>query len=714
MGYVLAAVLASTIVPTVELPVPVSDPCRQFDSRGADQRVAKPITASDLVELGDIGRSDPHPSESPFAISPDGTRVAFLLRRANSKQNAYCQRLLVVPMHGSDTAVESDRGGDFIRRDFELRNFVSVMSGLAKVITPQWSPDGQKIGFLKKIGPTQQVWLADPNGRKPAYKATSLPDNVDEFTWSKDGKKLVVASRPGIRQQAETIAKESRDGFLFDERFAPQIADRPIPTEILTTLFYAVEAKTGVARLATDAEIALLRPNQPAGIAAAARNFSASPDGKSAAWLHPLDPGQLLGSSGVTMQTSDGNERTCDEACRGIRQLFWSADGSHIYGLQKSSWLAGQTSLLRWTVGDAAPTRVMVTENELIGCLMADKELLCARENARTPRQIVAINPDTGAERLIFDPNPDFKKIRLGNVQRFTVRNAIGVESHADLVLPPDHKPGDKHPLVVVQYASIGFLRGGTGDEFPVQLLAAKGIAVLSFWRPEPVPAAMEAKSEAEFMRISRHNWADRRSVQSALEIAVQQALATGTIDKDKMGISGFSDGGATVQWSLINSSLFKVAAMGSCCEGFDVFALAAGPTFTQQGRDIGLKFFQPGAEEHWQPLSLTLNADRIDAPILIQNADTEYEGGLDVFETFRSRGKAIEMFVFEGETHVKYQPSHRLAIYERSTEWFQFWLMGVMNCNSSKAGQYERWKTMKNAPNDRNLRCEAGTSLEP
>ena len=99
---------------------------------------------------------------------------------------------------------------------------------------------------------------------------------------------------------------------------------------------------------------------------------------------------------------------------------------------------------------------------------------------------------------------------------------------------------------------------------------------------------------------------------------------------------------------------------------------------------------------------------------ILIQNADTEYEGGLDVFETFRSRGKAIEMFVFEGETHVKYQPSHRLAIYERSTEWFQFWLMGVMNCNSSKAGQYERWKTMKNAPNDRNLRCEAGTSLEP
>ncbi len=714
MGFVLAAVLASTIVPTAELPVMVSDPCSQFDSRAVDHRIARPIAADDLVELGDIGRSDPHPSESPLAISPDGTRVAFLLRRANSQQNGFCQRLLVVPMYGSKKAIEIDRGGDFIRRDFELRNFVSVMSGLAKVITPRWSPNGQKIGFLKKVGPTQQVWLADPNGMKPAHKVTSLPDNVDDFAWSDDGSYLVAASRPGIRQQAETIAKESRHGFLFDKRFAPQMADRPIPTEPLTTVYHTVDVKAGTARLATDAEIAFLRPKQPAGMAAGARNFAASPDGKSAAWLHPLAPEQLLGSSGVTVKTSDGNERTCNEACRGTRQLFWSADGSHIYGLQKSSWLAGQTRLLRWTVGSVAPKQVMITENELIGCVMVDKELLCARENALTPRQIVAINSDTGAERLIFDPNPEFKKIRLGNVQRFKVRNAFGVESHADLVLPPDHKPGDQHPLVVVQYASIGFLRGGTGDEFPVQLLAAKGIAVLSFWRPEPVPAAMEAKTEAEFMQINRHNWTDRRSVQSALEIAIQQALATGTIDKDKIGISGFSDGGATVQWSLINSSLFKVAALGSCCEGFDVFALAAGPTFTQQGREVGLKFFEPGAEEHWRPLSLTLNADRIDAPILIQNADSEYEGGLDVFETFRSRGKAIEMFVFEGETHVKYQPAHRLAIYERSTEWFQFWLMGVMNCDTSKAGQYVRWKAMKNAPSGKDLRCELGTSVEP
>jgi dipeptidyl aminopeptidase/acylaminoacyl peptidase len=714
MSAIFAALLASTIIPTAELPPPAADPCRSFDSRAGHSSVERLITAADLVELGDIGRSDPYPSESPFAISPDGKHVAFLLRRANAQENAYCQRLLVAPMRRNGVAVESDRGGAFIRRDFELRKFISVMTGLAKVIIPRWSPGGQEIAFFKMVGTSQQVWLADPTGSKPAYQVTSLPDNVDEFAWSEDGRTLVVASRPGIRQQAEAIAGESRHGFLFDERFAPQVADRPIPIEPLTTVYHAVDIKTGIARQATAAETASMTPKSPADIPEEARDFSASPDGKSAAWLHPLSPGQLLGASGVTIRTSNGGQRTCNEPCRGVRRLMWSADGNRLYGLQKFSWLAGKTSLLRWTVGDAAPTRVMVTENELIGCMMAGKEMVCARENVLTPRQLVAINPDTGTERVIFEPNPDFRKIRLGQVQRFTFRNAFGIESHADLVLPPDHKPGDKHPLVVVQYASFGFLRGGTGDEFPVQLLAAKGIAVLSFSRPDAVPAAMAAKTELEFMRESARDWADRRSVQSALEIAIERALATGTIDNENMGISGFSDGGATVQWSLINSSLFKAAAMGSCCEGFDSFTLAAGPTFTQQGRDIGFKFFEPGVEERWLPLSLTLNVDRIDAPILIQNTDSEYEGGLDVVETFRNRGKAIEMFVFEGEPHIKYQPAHRLAIYERSTEWFQFWLMGMMNCTPAKAGQYARWKAMRNAPAVDRLRCEAGTSTTP
>jgi len=143
-------------------------------------------------------------------------------------------------------------------------------------------------------------------------------------------------------------------------------------------------------------------------------------------------------------------------------------------------------------------------------------------------------------------------------VQRLRFRNAYGTESFADLVLPPDHRPGQQHPLVVVQYTSDGFLRGGTGDEVPIHPLANRGFAVLSFDRPTFSAAALTATSEEELVRANRADWIDRRRVQSSLEIALELAIETGAVDAGRMGISGFSDGGSTVQWALINSDLSK------------------------------------------------------------------------------------------------------------------------------------------------------------
>ena len=110
--------------------------------------------------------------------------------------------------------------------------------------------------------------------------------------------------------------------------------------------------------------------------------------------------------------------------------------------------------------------------------------------------------------------------------------------------------------------------------------------------------------------------------------------------------------------------------------------------------------------------MSLILNVDRIDTPILVQTGDSEYEIGLDVAEVYRTRGKAFELYVLEDEPHVKYQPAHRQAIYARSTEWFQFWLKGEMNCDPAKSAQYDRWKAMPGAPPADNLQCEITSAL--
>ncbi|PMY01186.1 peptidase, partial [Pseudomonas sp. MPR-R2A5] len=71
--------------------------------------------------------------------------------------------------------------------------------------------------------------------------------------------------------------------------------------------------------------------------------------------------------------------------------------------------------------------------------------------------------------------------------ERLRSTNSFGLPSFADLDLPIGYVPGKRYPLVVVQYNSRGFLRGGTGDDYPIQAFANRGFAVLSVDKPTPV-----------------------------------------------------------------------------------------------------------------------------------------------------------------------------------------------------------------------------------
>lgn len=687
------------------------DPCLLFEAEalgpGRDQE--SELTSSDLATLADIGRSDPNESASPFGVSPDGKHIAFLVRRANPQANAFCQKLMVASLAREGAPPrEIDRGGAFIRATFALRNFPVVGAGYAQVITPRWSPDGKRIAFLKRISERTQVWVVEATGNVPARPATSLPDDVEDFRWSADGSSLIVQTRPSVRVANAGIAQEARSGFVFDDRFSPQFADRPLPTGPISPEYLAIGG-SGNARSATESEQRLFgnqRDTSNTETPALARGYIEGEQGN-AAWTESKVPEQLIAPTRLVMHLPQGVTKHCDtRLCEGARHLWWGPNGQDLFVLQKTGWGQSQTGLLRWNVSWAAPRRVFATEDALIGCAMSRAELICAREGATRPRHLVALEPATGRERLIFEPNPDWQRFKLGAVKRMRFRNAYGVESFADLVLPPDHQRGQKHPLVVVQYVSDGFLRGGTGDEVPVQVLAAKGFAVLSFARPDFPGWVMEAKDERELRARNRTDWLDRRSVQSSLEMAIAQAIAGGAVDADRMGISGFSDGTSTTQWALINSRLFKAASLGACCEDMLSYPLAAGPYFERFGREMGYRFFEDDAPQFWKPMSLVLNAERIDAPILIQTGDSEYEAGLDVISAFRRQGKAIELIVLENEPHFKWQPAHRHAIYERSVDWFRFWLMHLIDCSADKHDQYARWASMRGAPAQADLRC--------
>ncbi|MBT2246894.1 prolyl oligopeptidase family serine peptidase [Sphingobium sp. BHU LFT2] len=115
---------------------------------------------------------------------------------------------------------------------------------------------------------------------------------------------------------------------------------------------------------------------------------------------------------------------------------------------------------------------------------------------------------------------------------------------------------------------------------------------------------------------------------------------------------------------------------MSSCCETPSSVATVTGPVFGRHLAEIGFPTLKAPNADFWRPYALSVNAARIDTPILMQLADSEYLYALETIHALEGEGKPVEAYIFPDERHIKWQPAHRLAIYERNLAWFERWLM--------------------------------------
>jgi dipeptidyl aminopeptidase/acylaminoacyl peptidase len=647
----------------------------------------RPIVAGDLLGLRDIGVPDASSeSASPLSVSPDGRQATFVLSRADPETNAYCRALIVLPVKRGALPRIVDRGGDLIT----LKAFVRglwVDFGFPKAVTPSWSPDGSAIAYLKREAGTTQVWIARSDG-SGAKAATREESDVESVSWSAAGGLVFATRRPRTGWSASAEA-EARSGWLYDRRFAPNYGPRPRLRESDAPLaWYRLDPLTRAIAPAGE---------KAPGMAKGGENGMVVAESGWRAWSSSEDE-SLLSRSRLWAAGPGGAPIRCDSAqCLDPSGMWWRKDGSRLHFLRREGWNKETYAFYRWDPGPSAPVRTFATTDVIQNCVAAGERLLCTSESSARPRRVVLLDPATGKSELVFDPNPEFKSIRLGSVRRLRWRNARGLEAWGDLVLPAGRRRGRKLPLVVVQYHSRGFLRGGTGDEYPVFLLAERGFAVLSLERPPSVAMSVPGLKTVEAANTAnQQGWADRRSLFSSLQAGVRLALATGDIDPARLGITGLSDGATSARFALINSDLFAAAAISSCCVEPKTAMTYGGIAFAEFNRAIGFPPATVDDPAFWRPMSLALNAGRMDTPLLMQLADEEYLLALEAFEALRENEKPVEMYVFPDEQHIKTQPAHRLAIYERNLDWFDFWLRCREDPAAGKARQYERWRAMR------------------
>lgn len=674
-----------------------ADECRALPPPHIEEADASRLpTVDDLLGLRDIGAAwVMDTSTAVFSVSPDMRSIALQLRRADLGRNDYCLGVYVIGLEPSVPAVEVNRGGEDIRHMTKGDSFArSVPPGNAENLVPKWSPDGIGLAFLRRDHGVTQVWYWTASSGI-ARAVTDERTDVETFTWSDDGRSVIFSTRSGLIAAEANITKEATEGFLFDDRFVPVASNRPFVPEPISIDVFAVDVATGRRRTATSVEQRGLVGVSNGATAAKAAWVVTGPEGRSA-WAVTSDANDVTAPLRLHLGIPGKTDTACDDpACLGVTDAMWATDGHTVVFLRYEGWRRSQTGLYAWSPLHGV-RRILLTEDLLLGCSPVLGAIVCAHEGALQPREVVRISLDSGRIVSLFDPNPEFKGLKLGTVQRLKWRNAHGIESYGDFVLPPSHKAGDRHPMVVVQYQSRGFLRGGTGDEFPIQVLAAHGFAVLSVERPPTVGMSQRPKTWDEVNRLDRLDWADFRSVQSSLEAGVAMAVATGTVDPSRVGLTGLSNGASTAQFTVIHDKVFSALALATCCEEPPIANTLQGPVYSSRMHEFGYPNLVEDGTAFWQDMSIRQNLDKLDLPILLQLADNEYLGGLESYMSLKAAGKPVELYVFPNEFHIKWQPMHRKAAYTRAVDWFDFWLQGHVDPEPSKRPQYQRWNALK------------------
>jgi dipeptidyl aminopeptidase/acylaminoacyl peptidase len=693
-------------------------------SRVPDAGILRGITLDDMVSLRQVHE----PRQSP-----DGRHVAFLVKQAFRSCDCYRTAVYITDSQDGSPA-----------QKLTEEDYISNL---------QWLPDSRSISFLSSKGGSMQLWRLDlttrraervfmhtPNRDRSTAHAISqsryLPaSGVLDYQWSPDGKRIAFTAEPPVDPSITDAA--AKEGYRYDDTTMNTIdlmvgdwapAHRPKQlwlydvskkredtvwttsgdwSNFITSLVWSPSGR----KLAFFYSTNLGRDPDSIGLVdiptlSATRIGSAGGTvfPESAAWSadeHAIAylAGSLL-SPVFTVAISNVIDRSRRENASGIYPshrpwLTWDADRHRILflsgGIGKDP---SQIGIYAVSEAGGEPLRLTATTGRTDDCdVILKGKLACVYQAPSVPPRPVLVSVTDGGIRSLTDVNPELKSIELGSVRELDWKNKFGDKVKGYLVLPTHHTPGVRVPLVVMGYGFTGeFVTQANSalTTYPAQAFARDGIAVLLFNY-----SRYEEWSGPNFERGSR---AIGYGPLSSIQAIVDQLDTEGLIDVHRMGMMGHSLSGFWVQLAITKTDLFKAVEMhnGGTLSEPESYSV----TGSKQIRELQEHYMggPPFGEtlKNYLGYSMTLNADRIHAPVLMEYDAIEATSAMLYYEAMQHYGVPVDFFIYPNDGHVTERPEHRFTSLQRNLDWFEFWLLGKENDPSSKTDQYTRWRQFK------------------
>lgn len=633
-------------------------------------RARAPIAARDLVEVAEIGAP---------TLSPDGQRVAYRVARPSVTDNRTMLDWYVAdlaggaPVHvGTSGAAQYEGSG-----------------GLAEQV-PIWDRDSRGLRFRALVDGAVGVW----HWREGGAAVREIVDDADilDFALSSDGKALrysVGATRAAI---GEAERRAYAEGVVADQHLdimqpvaGGAIADGRRVMQQLPTEWFERE------RLLWDAP----RQQRTIGI-----DGKVAPDADADADFPAprLEQGKRVASreGSIAEMGTDGDTKRVSVTRADGRALECQSTVCRSSRLAALAWLPGADTLLlferegsarellwSWRVGSRQARRIAATDGaqrtsyRAPRCAVAVHALVCAESGPLRPPRLVRIDVADGRTHLLADPNTGFRQRIAASAEEMRWDGDV-----TGILLRPTRAKGPL-PLVIQYYHCAGFLKGGVGDEIPMLPLVEQGIAVLCMDRARaPKGGGIEAGYALALADIER---------------AIDDLAAKGMIDPARVGIGGLSFGSEVALWAIRKSTRFA-AATSSSGQISDIYYWAnalPGRGFPEMLE----RYWQLGDPDddraRWTILAPASDAASIDTPLLMQLPESEARYVIEFHTRLKRAGKPAELILFADEPHIKTQPAHKLAVYERNLDWYRFWLKGEEDADPAKRAQYLRWRQL-------------------
>ena len=651
-------------------------PGAQDATAGLQQQ--RPMTTDDVLDMVSVGGA---------TISPDGEWVLYSRSDLAWDENERKTTWWKVPAEGG--------------RPFR---FIGEDGGSAFT----FSPTGDRIAFRRNVDGKQQLFVMRTDGGE-AVRLTDHESSVGSFAWAgEDGVRIVFIANEPRSEEEEAEHEKGADAIWVDEGPNGQgegswsnlwIVDAAFPDSDTTweaTRLTEQDRRIGQIAVSPDgsrvaftardenrrnqsnlSEIHLLRiadgeVRRLTDNRVPESRIRWSPDGERLAYTAVSDDEWELRLARIwVMDVGDGTRRSVSDAFSGnIGGFVWTPDGGSIlFGAQRRT----NRNLYRLDVRNGNVEQLTSVVGSLSPASFSrDRErMVYTYQDFDTPPDLWVSDTDgEGAVRLTR-ANPQTESFALADGETVTWTSSDGTEIEGILMLPLDaeERNGD-HPLLL-------HIHGGPAGSFSNtfsgrnQVWAGLGYAQLS-------PNVRGSSGyDDELLRGNMYDigGGDYQDLMTGVDDLVAQGIA----DPDRLALRGWSYGGILGGWTITQTDRFKAASVGAMVSDW---TSEYGPGFNHDVRLWYIGGTPWDNPEAWRERSPLTHVANVTTPTLIlhgmaDRTDTEQQSMM-FFQALKDQGKDVRYLRFPREPHGFREPRHQRTRDVEEIRWIQKYALGI------------------------------------